>query len=413
LPERASAAAIREHFDGVMRERLVPSGRVCHLPMHEWHTDPVEPGSGTAMSLLSGQRVLVRARQRLVDATRADTQLPSTHAPPFDVAPGTHWVAPHKLTTLKRPASGYTIIGGGKTSIDTVLWLLEQGVAPDMIRWVRPREAWLLNRADVQPSWAFFERTLATQVRQMELAAQATDVDDFFNRLEAAGLMMRIDPKVQPTMFRCALVSDGELQALRCVTRVVRAGHVLALQRQHIVLDSDVLPLPAGHLVVHCAANGIPPRIAEPAFQGRRLVLHYVRRCAPTFSAALLARLEATSLDDAHKNKMSRPVMLPSVPKDWLRMQLQEAENEKAWRELPGIADWLGRARLAGVSNLMARAVRENTPNSVPLLQRLRQVRERGLSDMARLLEANTTDAEKNLGTDEAERAYSSELHGF
>jgi hypothetical protein len=50
--------------------------------------------------------------------------------------------------------------------------------------------------------------TLAAQVRQMELAAEASGVDDFFLRLEAAGLMMRIDRQLQPEMFRFALVAD-------------------------------------------------------------------------------------------------------------------------------------------------------------------------------------------------------------
>jgi NAD(P)-binding Rossmann-like domain len=403
LPERAGAAAIREYFDAVMRERLLPSGRVQFLPMHDWLPDPLDAAGGTAVSRLSGQPVRLQARRRMVDATRADTQLPSTHAPPFEVAPGARWVAPHELTTLREPATGFTIVGGGKTAIDTVLWLLEQGVAPEAIRWVRPREAWLLNRADVQPSWAFVARTLATQVHQLEVAAEAADVDDFFNRLEAAGLMMRIDRQVQPTMFRCALVSEGELHELRRITQVIRAGHVLVLEPQRLVLERAELPLPPGHWVVHCAANGIPPRPAEPAFQGPRLMLHYVRRCAPSFSAALLARLEAAPLDDERRNAMSRPVTLPAVPADWLRMQLQEARNEMAWREWPELNDWLGRVRLAGVSNLLARAARESTPEIAVMLQRLRRTRESGLKHMARLLEAATS--ERNQGRKSAGKA--------
>lgn len=390
LPERASAAAIREHFDAVMRERLLPSGRVRYLPMHDWHPHPRDPASGMAMSRVSGQGLRVEARSRLVDATRADTQVPSTHAPPFAIAPGALWVTPNELTALREPASGYTVVGGGKTAMDTVLWLLEQGVAPQSLRWVRPREAWLLNRADVQPSWGFFARTLAAQVRQVELAAEATGVDDFFLRMEAAGLMMRIDRQVRPEMFRCALVSEGELQALRRVANVVRAGHVLAIEPGRLVLERGVLRLPAGHVVVHCAANGIPQRPAEPAFQGPRLALHYVRRCAPSFSAALLARLEAAPLDDVRRNAMSHPVSLPTVPADWLRMQLQEVHNERAWRESPDLSDWLGRARLAGTSTLMARAARECTPEIADLLQRLRTVRESGLGNMRRMLEAAT-----------------------
>jgi hypothetical protein len=45
------------------------------------------------------------------------------------------------------PASGYTVIGGGKTAMDACSWLLDSGVPPEVIRWIRPRDAWLLDRA--------------------------------------------------------------------------------------------------------------------------------------------------------------------------------------------------------------------------------------------------------------------------
>jgi hypothetical protein len=199
--------------------------------------------------------------------------------------------------------------------------------------------------------------------------------------------MRRIDPTAQPTMFRCAIVSDGELRELRRVTHVVRAGHVRALEAGRIVLERGALPLPAGHVVVHCAANGIPARpVVERALQGPRLVLHYVRRCAPSFSAALLARLEAASLDDEHRNAMSLPVPAPAVPEDWLRMQLSEAVNERRWRQNPDLMSWLAVSRLAGLSNLLARAAREATPEIAALLARLRDVREPALKNIARLL---------------------------
>lgn len=389
LPERASVAAIRDHFERTLHERLLPSGRVRFLPMRDWTPDGHDPLQGYATSRVNGQTLRLRARRRIVDATQADTHLPGSHTPPFDVVEGARWVTPAELTTLREPASGYTVVGGGKTAMDTALWLLEQGVRPADIRWVRPREAWLLNRADVQPSWAYFPRLLAARVNQMELAAEARSVDALFLRLEAAGQMLRIDPLVLPTMFRCAVVSVGELQALRQIRNVVRAGHVRTLEPERMVLDHDVLPLPAGHVVVHCAANGIPARPAAPAFQGERLVLHYVRRCAPSFSAALLARLEAAALDDAQRNAMSRPVPAPQVPRDWLRMQLQETANEKAWREWGALSAWLGSARLAGVSTSLARAARESTPDIDALLARLRRVSGPALANMAHLLETD------------------------
>lgn len=56
------------------------------------------------------------------------------------------------LALLDGPTSGFTVLGGGKTAMDTCTWVLERGVAPEGIRWVRPRDAWTLDRAFLQPS---------------------------------------------------------------------------------------------------------------------------------------------------------------------------------------------------------------------------------------------------------------------
>jgi hypothetical protein len=39
--------------------------------------------------------------------------------------------------------------------MDTCLWLLRHGVAPEQLTWIKPRDAWLLNRANVQPGPQF------------------------------------------------------------------------------------------------------------------------------------------------------------------------------------------------------------------------------------------------------------------
>ncbi len=65
--------------------------------------------------------------------------------------------------------------------------------------WVRPREPWMLNRAVVQPDPAV---ALGLAADTMAAAADAESLDDLFLRLEAAGVMLRIDPDVVPTMAK-------------------------------------------------------------------------------------------------------------------------------------------------------------------------------------------------------------------
>ena len=61
---------------------------------------------------------------------------------------------------------------------------------PDRIVWVRPRDPWMLNRAVVQPDPVV---ALGLAADTMAAAASAESLDDLFLRLEAAGVMLRID----------------------------------------------------------------------------------------------------------------------------------------------------------------------------------------------------------------------------
>ncbi len=80
------------------------------------------------------------------------------------------------------------IIGGGKTAMDTAVWLLEQGVDPDVITWIRPREAWVLNRSQYQTNVEAFERTIGGFAMELERASQATSIESLFAQLEAHDL---------------------------------------------------------------------------------------------------------------------------------------------------------------------------------------------------------------------------------
>jgi hypothetical protein len=379
LHELAGGAEICAYFDRVMQDRLLPSRRVQWLPMHELSTD------GVATSLVDGRRRPLQAR-RWVDATQAGTEVPATHPPRFAVAEGVSCLTPTELAQRRQPAAGHVIVGGGKTAMDTALWLLEQGVDPDRITWIRPRDSWLLNRANVQPTAAFALRTLGAMTAELEAASVATSVPDLFRRLEAGRLLQRIDPLVEPTMFRCAIVSESELAQLRRIRNVVRLGHVRALLCDRIVLQHGSVPTTPEHVHVHCSAGGLPRGDVQPVFQGRRIVPQYVRRCSPTFSAAFVAHVEATVDDEAAKNALCQPVGVPRVPLDWLRMHLQTAHNQLRWGRQPGLQDWLRQSRLEAYSALFTQAAVQADPAWGAMQARLSAVRPAALQRLAELL---------------------------
>ena len=223
--ELASGAEVTSYFDRVMRERFMPSGRVHYFPMCD------HLGDGRFRSCLSGEVHEIRFRKKLVDATYFDTRVPSTHTPAFEIAAGVKFATPNALPKMASKHEDFVILGGGKTGMDVGVWLLQMGAKPEQICWIVPRDSWLINRDTVQPGEAFFLRNAGGQADQFEAAALAASVADLFERLEGAGLLLRIDQAVRPTMYRGATISTIEVEMLRTIRNVVRKGHVRQIER--------------------------------------------------------------------------------------------------------------------------------------------------------------------------------------
>ena len=385
LYELASGAQLKEYFDSLMRERLLPSGRVTFLSSGEYK-------DGVVTSLETGETIRVRARRKLVDATYADTRQPSTHAPSFAVSESARCITPNDLPQSFQRDANYCVIGAGKTSMDTVTWLLEHGVAPASITWVRPRDAWVLNRKNVQPKYDFFEQIFTARAQEMEAARDCSSLDDLFVRLEAAGVLQRFDKNVTPTMFRCSICSEAEVEQLRRVTNIIRLGHVQWIGGDRLVLQRGTVSIKRGTIHVNCTSDGIPDRPSQPIYQKDKIVLQYVRRCSPTFSGAFLAFLETIVDDNTAKNAMCTPVPPPKAPIDWIRMQLQESGNQHAWSKIPALQSWLLNSRLDRFSALVARAYRENDKTNLAALERYRASSKIGLGRLVELLNGAARD---------------------
>jgi hypothetical protein len=196
MDERASAPEICAYYARVLKERLLESGRVSFYPNCDY------VGDGRFVSHVSGQHFQVHGRRRVVDAHYLSPMIPATSPPPFGVAEGVQVVPVNDLVNLGDAPSQYVIAGSGKTATDACIWLLENGVDPEAIVWVRARDPWMLNRAAVQPDPVVF---LTTAAENMEAAEAASSPDHLFLLMEDAGLtMLRIDRSVTPTMAKIA-----------------------------------------------------------------------------------------------------------------------------------------------------------------------------------------------------------------
>jgi hypothetical protein len=243
----------------------------------------------------------------------------------------------NELPRLSAAPSSYVIVGSGKTATDAIVWLLSNGVAPDRIAWVRPRDAWMLDRAVVQPDPVV---GLGLAGDTMAAAAAAESLDDLFLRLEAASVMLRVDRAVVPTMAKTPTLAAWELDLLRSVEHVVRLGHIEQVTRRELVLEGGTVPLESGSLVVHCAASGLqyPPLV--PIWGADTMRLQTIRAGFPCFNAALAGYVEATRDDDRERNRLCPPNVLPDSVASWARMQVRGALASRAFGAEPDIAAW-------------------------------------------------------------------------
>jgi hypothetical protein len=108
---------------------------------------------------------------------------PGDRSPPFEVADEAACVPIGALTRVTMPPDGYVIIGAGKTAMDGVCWLLDNGTSPDDIRWIRPRDPWMLNRAFFQPGEGLLT-TFTGIVLELEAVAECESIEQVFDRLE-------------------------------------------------------------------------------------------------------------------------------------------------------------------------------------------------------------------------------------
>lgn len=334
--ELAGGAEVCAYYEAVMREQLLPSGRVTYLPMSEYL------GDGRVRTL-GGDELEVAARRTVI--SHVDVVVPSMRAPGYDVADGVACITPNALPRAAAHER-YVIVGAGKTAMDACVFLLRHGVAPQRLTWVKPREAWLMDRATVQPGAQFTKRVLADLTSQMAAVRDATSLVDLFARLEANGSLLRVDGSVDPTMYRCAIVSQGELDMLRSIDDVVRLGRVTAIEPGRLTLDGGTVDVDEAALHIDCTADGLGDKPAEPVFDGNRIALQMVRTCQPAFSASVIGHVEAAYGDDETRNAYCEPVPYPHVPADWLRMMAIFHRNQQMWFGDPSMMTWLDGARL-------------------------------------------------------------------
>lgn len=377
--ERATSAEICAYYERVM-DRFLSSGRVRFFGMGEYLGRDTE--GHRIVSLLTGSETVVSVRRTVVDATYLQGEVPLNHLPTFEVDDDVRLIPPNYLVISGEAATGYTVVGSGKTGMDTCSWLVENGVPPDCIRWIKPRELWGLNRAGVQPLDQVAS-VIEGVADDLESAARAEDAQNLFERLESCGRLLRVDPGVEPTMFRGATFSKAEADVLRSIENVVRMGRVRRLGTKQILMQEGVIAAEAGHVYVDCTAAGLPAVGPRPIFEEGLITVQTVRLGLTPFNAALIGYIEATRDDIGEKNRLCPPNRFPNMAFDWVPTTYASTRADMIWLEEPDIARWLEDARL----NLAAGVRRHlHEPRMQSAIGRMMEHRQPALANLQRLM---------------------------
>ncbi len=370
LQERARKAQVLAYYDDILNRRMIGTGRVRFLGATEYHAD----GSTHVLtSRVSGETVQVNVRRRLVDATYLSPTIPATTKAPFRVADDVRVVPVNELANLAATPRQFVIVGSGKTATDAIVWLLTNGVEPDRIVWIRPRDPWMLNRAVVQPDPVV---ALGQVTDIMTAATDAASPDDLFLRLEAAGVMLRMDRGVLPAMAKTPTLGTWELDLLRTVENVVRLGHIRHVTGREIAFAEGSVPLERDTLVVHCAASGIRHQPLVPIWGPDAIRLQTIRVGFPCFCAALAGYVEATRDDDRERNRLCAPSNLANIPADWAEMVVRGTANARIFGAEPDIAAW---ANDCALNPARIEPSRRDDPAVLAASDRLAAVIDRGL----------------------------------
>jgi len=260
----SSRAEILAYYERVLA-KMLRSGRVQYFPQSD------SMGGTRFRSLLEPDlEYEVRVHRKIVDATYMNVEVPSVRGPQYEVAEGADLVPINGLADLRQPVGAVVVVGAGKTGIDAVLYLLGRGVAPERIHWVIPNDSWFLDRAHIQPNQPVGKGLGG----QLEVLLASDTMEEAMAEMSRREQLLRLDPEVWPTKYRCATVSRSELDELRRVRQVIRKGRVVRVEAARMTLEQGEWSSSEKVLFVDCTADGLARRDRCPVFEGPRITLH-------------------------------------------------------------------------------------------------------------------------------------------
>lgn len=359
----ASGSEIQAYFYSLMRDTFLPSGRLTFLPSTEFLPD------GTLRRGPSGKILTVQIKKKLVDASYYANVIPLNHTRSFAVDNVT-CTPPNHLPNVAKDFTNYTVLGAGKTAMDTCLWLLGQDVDPTRIRWIIPAHYWFYNRAKFQGTPESFAESISGFTGIFESLAKGSNASDVALGYERAGVWFRLDSSIEPKQFHAATLTLRELEELRRIQDIVRKGHVTKIEAHQITLTQGMVEAKPDTLYIDCTAFCLPDRPSVPVFQPGKIVLQMIRYPLIPFSCAKIAFLESLAIEDEERNTFATPIKVAKNLDDFFLSMGTELENRAREQQHPLLLRWLAQSRLDAYTRLAA-AVKPEDGETLALLERM------------------------------------------
>ncbi|MEM1435731.1 MAG: NAD(P)-binding protein [Pseudomonadota bacterium] len=382
--ERASGAELCSYYQQVLDSCFLPSGRLRFAGCHRYLG--LEDGTHRLQSVLTGKQLAVRVRRKLIDATYTEAAIPATTPPPFEVDQSATVLTPSELVHCANSGGGFTVLGAGKTAMDTCQWLLDQGVPPDDICWVRPRDGWFVERTYTQPL-TLAGHMMAFQAASIEAAADARSPLDYALRLEAAGMFQRLDQNTDPVVYRGATLARGELEALRSIEQVIRGERVLGVMGSGLQLEYSRARANRDRVYINCTAAGLSGAPARPIFERDRITVQFSTIGVTPWSAAVLGQVEALDLPLAEKNALCPPLQRTGLLLGQLDILARGMPAEMKRRGVEPLDRWMSESRLNAGRAIPSHMDR---PDVQQAFQRVRQRYREAVENLHRLIAAPT-----------------------
>lgn len=268
MNDRATGQEIVEYYGRVL-EKFVESGRVKIYMESEYSTDE-QSGNHVISSHSTKYHVkcqkLVRIHSQVIVPSMRKGNMPfPTHPEAPQIISVNQIPDLVQSATASSPSSEcastkkYIVIGAGKTGVDTIEYLLRNGIDQSNITWIISRDVWYLNRDEMDPGTTkctYWQNAVRAFLQPM---LEKSTCKDVILELEKANIMARLDPDGPfPESFKGSMLDTDILNLIRTIQDVVRKGRVRSITEDSIILEQGSLYLSSHKedtVIVDCMAN--------------------------------------------------------------------------------------------------------------------------------------------------------------